>query len=76
MKPYLEKFLKQSGLTMDEALSFLDYEMKERGLDKPYNPDEEFMNKLCIKASEWKKQIVKDMSSDELRDECKRRGML
>lgn len=76
MKPYLKKFLKESGLTTDEALKFLEKEMKERGLDKTPGVDDEFMNKLSIKASEWKKQVIEDMSFDELRMECKRRGIL
>ena len=74
MKPHIQKFLNDSGLTLDEANEFLRLELKKRGLDK--KPDDKFLNKLAAEAKEWKKQMVKDMSFDELYAECKRRNMI
>ena len=48
-------FLKKSGLSFDEALNFLDIKLKEY---QPENKDEvvdlEFIDKLAVKAKEWK----------------------
>jgi len=74
LKPHIKKFLDDSGCTLDEANEFLRLELKRRGLDK--RPDDEFLNKMAVKAKEWKEQMIKDLPSDELYAECKRRNII
>ena len=54
-------FLQKSGLSPDEAFNFLDIKLKEC---QPENKDEvvdlEFIDRLAVKAKEWKNNGIKN----------------